>query len=340
MRSPPASTSDARVNGLPAWIGAVLDRNLENVSRAALREAALAASQGYRAGGGSAVIRSGLDALAYAVVRMPATYAAADAALSQAARAIPDFAPRSLLDLGAGPGTAAWAAAAVWPSLTHAALIDRNAHLLALARQFGAEAPLDAAIRQADIADALTAGPGADVVIASYTLAELAPAALAAAVGRLWTAAARLVVLVEPGTTDGFKRILACRDILLGQGAAIVAPCSHEQACPLAAAPRWCHFGVRLPRSRAHRLSKGASLAYEDEKFSYLAAGKGFDRLARGERILATPKVGKAGVALTLCRPAAAEQRMVPRRQVQAYKVAKALGWGDAISGDLGAPKR
>lgn len=319
------------MDALPAWIGATLDRNLENVSRAALREAALAASQGYRAGGGSAGIRSDLDALAYAVVRMPATYAAAGAALRQAARAIPDFAPRSLLDLGSGPGTAAWAALSVWPSLTQASLIDHNAHLLALAQQFGADAPLDVAIRQADIADALAAGAAADVVIASYTLAELAPAALAATVGRLWTAARRLVVVVEPGTMDGFKRILACRELLLGQGAALVAPCSHQQACPLATAARWCHFGVRLPRSRAHMLSKGASLPYEDEKFSYLAAGKAFDRLARGERILASPKVGKAGVTLMLCRPETAAQRIVPRRQKQAYKAAKALGWGDVI---------
>ncbi len=76
---------------------------------AAARAAAI--SKTYRDGGNSGAITSETDALAYALARMPATYAAVAASLERAGRDRPDFAPQSLLDVGAGPGTASWAAA-------------------------------------------------------------------------------------------------------------------------------------------------------------------------------------------------------------------------------------
>ena len=45
----------------------------------------------------------------------------------------PDFAPKSLLDIGAGPGTATWAAAETFPSLQGFALLDANDALRQLA---------------------------------------------------------------------------------------------------------------------------------------------------------------------------------------------------------------
>lgn len=322
------------MTGLPAWIVAALDRKLEHVSRSDLRARAQQASETYRAGGTSAIIRSDEDALAYAVVRMPATYAAVRAALAQTTQIVPDFAPALLLDVGAGPGTATWAAADAWPSLRQAALVDRNAPLLALARALrdAAGAPaFDMSVLPGDAVATLGAAPKADVVLASYALAELAPAALNRVLAKLWSLAERLLVIVEPGTAAGFKRVLAARDLLLAGGATIIAPCSHEGRCPLAQEARWCHFNERLARSRDHLLSKGASVPYEDEKFIYLVAGKAFGSVARGRRILATPKVSKVSVALTLCAPGAVEPRLVARRDKEAYVAAKRLDWGDKV---------
>jgi len=332
---------------LPGWISAALQHKLEDVSRNDLRQRAQAISDAYRGGGSSDLIRSELDSLAYAVVRMPATYAAVRAALAQTMRIIPDFAPRSLVDIGAGPGTASWAALDAWPSLRRATLIDRNAHLLDLARQLrdsGAAPHADLHVTQADMADIADLadladmagmppdGLKADAVMASYALTELAPAAWRGALAKLWELADRLLLIVEPGTMSGFKRIFDYRNFLLAAGAAIVAPCSHEGPCPLSASARWCHFGARLARSRDHRLTKGADAPYEDEKFTYLVAGKGFGDLERGRRILASPKVSKASVVLTLCAPQTAQEYVVDRRQKDAYKAAKRYDWGDAIS--------
>ncbi len=319
------------MTGLPPWISATLQTKLENVSRGDLRGRAQAISDAYRAGGASTIIRDDLDALAYAIVRLPATFAAVRAALGYAIEIVPDFAPRTILDIGAGPGTASWAGIDAWPSVQRATLLDSNPRLLALARALHGAIQRDIAadILSGDLTQTLRDAPNADVVMASYALTELTPASLNGVLDSVWRRTNRLLVIVEPGTVKGFKRILACRDMLTANGATIVAPCSHEGPCPLADNARWCHFGARLARSRDHMIVKDAHVPFEDEKFSYLVAGKGFADLARGRRILATPKVGKAGVALTLCAPERVEERTVPRRDKDAYKAAKRMDWGD-----------
>src|SRR5450631_4712904 len=96
---------------LPAELKSALDARLQGLSRTDTAERAALISRTYRDGGGSGAITSGADALAYALARMPATYAAVTASLNALGEIRPDFAPENLLDVGAGPGTAAWAAA-------------------------------------------------------------------------------------------------------------------------------------------------------------------------------------------------------------------------------------
>src|SRR6202142_4800445 len=103
---------------LHAELKAALDAKLEGFSRGDAVTRAAAISKTYRDGGGSSAIRTGTDALAYALARMPATYAAVTASLNALRETVPDFAPKTLLDVGAGPGTATWAAAEAFSSLT------------------------------------------------------------------------------------------------------------------------------------------------------------------------------------------------------------------------------
>src|SRR5690606_798548 len=109
----------------------------------------------------------------------PATYAAVAAALAETKARTPAFEPRSLLDAGAGPGTATWAALEAWPGIERARLVDSNPHLLALARQFGAVLPEPVATEfiRGDIAGSESGG-AFDLVVSSYALTELADAAL------------------------------------------------------------------------------------------------------------------------------------------------------------------
>ena len=320
---------------LPAALRAALDRALEGVPRKDLAQRAARTSEAYRAGRPSAgVIREAEDALAYALTRLPATYAACAAVFAEAERMTPGFAPRSLLDAGAGTGAASWAASEVWPGLAAVAWLDASPPFLGLAAQLAADGP--PALRTAETrrVDLTGAGPWpkADVVVASYALAEIPPDKQASTVTELWASSEGILALVEPGTPAGYGRILAARSALIAAGATVLAPCPHEAACPLVGED-WCHFSVRLPRSRDHRLAKGADVPFEDERFSYLLAARpGIAAAPRRPRVLAPPRVGKPGIALKLCGPdGRVEPRLVAKRDKPAYALARRLGWGDTL---------
>lgn len=321
--------------GLPAALAAALDRALEGVGRKDLAERAARTSQAYRAGRPSAgVIRDAQDALAYALIRAPATYAACARAFAEAARLAPGFAPATLLDAGVGAGAASWAAAQTWPGLSAAVWLDASAPFLDLARALAADGPAalrDAEPRRADLASG-GPWPKAGLVTASYVLAEITLDRQDSTIDELWIAAEGLLALVEPGTPAGYARIARARDRLLAAGASIVAPCSHHERCPLAGED-WCHFSERLPRRRDHRLAKGADAPFEDERFSYLIAARpGIALAPRRPRILAPPRAGKPGTQFKLCGPdGAVEQRLVARRDKAAFAAARRLDWGDCI---------
>ena len=322
---------------LPPALRLAADRLMEGVSRKDMAQRAGAISRRYRGGGGSAaVVTSQADATAYVLTRLPATYAACARVFAEAAERAPDFAPQSLLDAGAGPGGAGWAALEAWPQIAAASLLDSNRAFLDIAEALAVEGPSPLKAAQRLRADLTAPGdwPAADLVAASYALAEIAPAALAGTVERLWAATRGLLVLVEPGTPAGYQRLLAVRDQLLAAGGVVLAPCPHQQPCPLAA-PDWCHFSQRLARSRDHRLAKGAETPFEDEKFSYMVVARpGVAADVSTPRVLAPPRAGKPGIELKLCTPAGAlENRFAARRDKAAYAVARRIDWGEALPG-------
>jgi ribosomal protein RSM22 (predicted rRNA methylase) len=189
-------------------------------------------------------------------------------------------------------------------------------------------------IAQGNLPEALSKRAPADLVLASYALTELAPAALAEALEKLWTQTTEMLVVVEPGTPEGFRRILQIRAWLIAHAGHIAAPCTHAEGCPLATAERWCHFSQRLPRRRDHLLVKSASVNYEDEKFSYLAVSKTPLRNDAARRILSTPRVDKNAVRLTLCAPDKVEECVIERSDKEAYKKARHYDWGALRAAD------
>ncbi|BDA86972.1 hypothetical protein Sa4125_45140 [Aureimonas sp. SA4125] len=321
---------------LPAALGAAIDALMEGRQRGDLHARAGRISHAYRAGATSTgVVREAGDALAYAVSRLPATYAAVRHVLDRLVERCPDFAPASGLDVGAGPGTASWAMAEAFPTLSALTQVDCNRAFLDLARTLAADA-VSTALRQPvqRLADLVGKAPlpQSDLVVLGYALAELAQPSQGEVVERLWAATAGALVIVEPGTPAGYQRILAARDVLIGLQAKILAPCPHQAPCPLVA-PDWCHFAVRLSRSRDHMAAKAATLGYEDEKFSYLVAVRpALFKEANAGRILDRPETSKIAVAAKLCgTDGTVAVALVPRRQKPAYAAARRLRWGDEL---------
>ncbi|MGB7222050.1 MAG: small ribosomal subunit Rsm22 family protein, partial [Bradyrhizobium sp.] len=82
---------------LSADLRSSLEAKLHGLARDEIAARAAQISKTYRDGGKARVIATQTDALAYALVRMPATYAAVAASLGALVELQPDFAPDSLL---------------------------------------------------------------------------------------------------------------------------------------------------------------------------------------------------------------------------------------------------
>ncbi len=283
-------------------------------------------SQRYRQGGRS---DSGLDFRAYLVARLPATYAAVDFCLAELSRRAPRFTPGSLLDAGSGPGTAAWAAAFAYPGLSSFTLLDNNMEFLKLACSMATQSDHPALQRARALNGNITSlqGVTADLVVAAYALAELPQSETEEATLGLWRACKNTLLIIEPGTPQGFARIHRARATLIDQGAYLIAPCTHTNACPIVA-PDWCHFSVRLSRSREHMHAKKAVVPFEDEKFGYVMASRQPVALD-GARILAPPAETKAEIRFRLCSEIGLSRQSIARRDKTAYKRVRKLEWGD-----------
>jgi len=316
---------------LPAELKAALDAKLEGLSRHDVAVRAAAISKTYRDGGTSSAIRSDTDALAYALARMPATYAAVSACLKALLQARPDFAPERLLDVGAGPGTASWVAGEAFPSLQSFGLLDANPALRTLALELLHGSTRFAGLHY-DAGDAralLEKAETADLVVASYLIGELGEAERNSLTEAMWAKTRDTLVVIEPGTPAGYARIIALRAQLIASGAHVLVPCPHERPCPLVS-PDWCHFSQRLARSRAHKQVKGAEVHFEDERFSYVVLTR--EPVAdHPSRVLAQPAVGKAEISAKLCTQGGLALAKVARRDRQAYAEARHWRWGDAV---------
>jgi ribosomal protein RSM22 (predicted rRNA methylase) len=314
---------------------AAIEAESTGVAGRDLARAAEALSQRYRDAGAQMPGRhrlSDLERLAYATVRLPATAAAVDAVLAALGARTAD-APATVVDLGAGPATALWPLVARWPSIARVTLVDRDPDMLHLGlrlwrRAAPAGAGPEVVTRTGDLAAADV--PPADLVIASYAIGELAADAIAPAIDHALGLARRAVVLVEPGTPAGFARIRAARDRLLARGAAIVAPCPHGRSCPMTGGD-WCHFAVRLDRSRAHRQLKHAELGWEDEKYAYVIATPAGAPTVEpaAARVIRRPRKETGHVRLLLCGADGMADAVVRRRD-PSYRAARDVSWGDS----------
>lgn len=277
------------------------------------------------------ILTGPVDAAAYAAYRMPATWGAVRAALAATAARLPELAPRSLVDVGGGTGAAAWAAVEVFrASLNDVAVLDQVADTLELGRRLARDA-FSGALRHAEWRQVRFPAeiPAADLVTVSYVLSELAQDAQEVLV-RTAAEHAETIAVIEPGTPDGYQRIMAARDVLLGTGMRVAAPCPHSDTCPLLGTRDWCHFASRIQRSPLHRRLKSADLGHEDEKFAYVVATRVPVAASPAGRILRHPQIRKGLVMMQVCQAdGTTAQTLVSKRQGDTYRAARDADWGD-----------
>lgn len=314
---------------LPLNLSNAIDRTLAPLHPDRLRDACFDLSQRY---GRGEFIESEAHRQAYIAARLPATYGAT----RQVFRHIEPFlsSVSTLLDLGAGVGSLAWAAREAMPQLKHVTFFEKDVELLRLGQHLTQDNlnPLQLSWCRDDLTQEAMY-PLHDMVTLSYVLNELTPKERLHVLERAYSATDQFLVLIEPGTPQGFGHILEARQFLIGCGAQVVAPCPQNGPCPLTPFYKegkdWCHFSVRIPRGKYHRRAKEGALPYEDEKYSYLVLSPHPQSLP-SSRILKAPIRRTGHVILDLCTDKGTmERKVVSKSEGEAYLAARDIKWGD-----------
>ncbi len=283
-----------------------------------------------------AFIGTDAERCAYVIARMPATYAVLHRILGEVQQRASNgnLTIESLLDLGAGPGTALWAAADILPDLTKATQIEKDCALITLGKRLSAVSDWPTKLvvdwKSQNMEQVQVAG-SYDLVILSYSVGELLATSIPAMIEAAWKLTKKFLIVIEPGTPVGFGRIRTIRSQLIELGGGIVAPCPHAMACPMPDGD-WCHFSERIERTSMHRRLKKAALGHEDEKYSYIVASK-VPSSQTESRILRNPMKRSGHVILSLCAEEGLVQKTVSKRNSEEYKLARKSEWGDEFSG-------
>ena len=346
--------------GFPDNLQTALNNQVADVNTKDLLNAAHDISLRYRRRGNTEsknFIKNDIEALAYAVARMPATYGAVQSALNYTFENIKNKSLNisSLLDIGAGTGAAAWAVNEIIDA-DSIVCVENNAFMRNLGKTLmrNASGPLKSAEWEnsdiSDISDISVISADsvlcrADLVIASYVINEIDENIQIKIAEKLWYAAKKILLFVETGTPDGYRALNKIRTKLLEHNAHILAPCFHENICPVSETESdWCHFTCRIQRSRLHKSAKNGDAPFEDEKYSYLALTKeniaddsppvgsvGSADYAECARILRHPQIGKGHVKLNLCTKNGLKQVTYSKSQGGVYKSARKANCGDKI---------
>lgn len=315
---------------LPITLKASIEERCAAYKLPELIAAAQGLSERYRneSGHGKRLLTKDVEALSYAVVRMPATFGAVSAALAYTFECF-DAPIASVLDVGAGTGAATWAVSEQLEGVSFTCL-EREDAMISLGTGL---MQADSSLSQARwVRHDLAAAPvtqTADMVIASYALNELDDRKRAEVLQNLWACAGKLLIIIEPGTPVGFAQLRQARETLIALGGHVAAPCVHQGECPLPA-DDWCQFTARVSRSRLHKLLKGGDVPYEDEKFSYLAVAKEPARSAE-TRILRHPQKESGRITLRLCTAEGITDKVVTKKHGELFKRARKADSGDAF---------
>lgn len=317
---------------LPVSLKLAIDNQVGTAKHTDLVKDAQNLSLRYRneSGHGKRLLTSVSEALAYSIVRMPATYGAVYQALGYTLDLV-DCDIESIIDVGAGTGAASWAADSLL-DLKSIICLERESSMRKIGQslmQGGSKALNDAKWIDYNITKD-TISQKADIVIASYVLNELGEDERIKAIDKLWSATDKILLIVEPGTKVGYNQLKKIREYLLAKGGHIVAPCSHNHNCELKE-DDWCHFTCRVQRSKMHKQIKDVDVPYEDEKFTYIAVSRSQYKNAEA-RILRHPIIEKGKITLDVCSANGVEKLNIYKKDGELYKKAKKSQCGDEVN--------
>ena len=316
---------------IPDLLEIAIEEETKGIKITELRELAQNLSNRYmnEKRAGQTLLSKEKEALAYSIMRMPATFCAVTTALKHTLSIAQNCNIETVLDIGAGTGAAVWAineqidTAKIICLEREEAMRKVGQELMKKSEELSKAEWIDADITK--IEDIKSA----DLIVSSYMINELKQEERKKVIQKLLNLESKIILIVEPGTPKGFKNIKEIQKIALENGLYIIAPCTHQQPCKLPE-DDWCHTTVRVERSKIQKVLKSGDAPYEDEKFSYIAISK--ENLGTAEaRILRHPIIETGKITLKLCTKGNIEQKVITKKEKELFKQAKKKNCGDSI---------
>jgi ribosomal protein RSM22 (predicted rRNA methylase) len=289
----------------------------------------------------TAYITGAIDAIAYLALRAPATYAQFAGVFAATQEVLPSWQPKTLLDIGGGPGTAIWAAQNIWPSLEQATSIDRDANLTTAGKQIAevAKIPVVMDWQLEDLRRGVPADKTYDIVVIGNVLNELHPSEGEKLLGQAFNVCSGVLLIVEPGTPFG-SGIVVSTAKKLQKVSHVIAPYIDNSL--VVSEDFWLHFSQRFIRpefSRRIRQRMRDTLLmasdWEDAKYSYAAISKIPQEFSGWGRVIGPIKSQKGFIEVPVMTKQAFETIKVMKRDKNRYVIAKNLRWGDLIRKEL-----
>lgn len=252
------------------------------------------------------------QAVAYAQARMPATYSVIKYVLKKFKNRGERFS--NVLDVGAGVGG------------LHIALRDYDINYEALEKSEAMRSVFrklngdDIKIYEEDF-QKFHSTREYQAVFVSYFINEIKDKN--AALKKIFGLSEQYVFILEPGTPNGYRNILEAKNFANKLGWYPILPCASLN-CGLSNFD-WCHFSVRVLRTKLHTNLKNATLPYEDEKFCYLIFSKKETQFSNNNIIIKKPIKKSGHTIFDVCSSGGID------RIVRTDKSSKKLQWGDQL---------
>lgn len=316
---------------IPQLLETAIENEIKNIKITELKEYAKNLSSKYmnEERTGKSLLSEETEALAYSIMRMPATYSAVTTALNHTLKLLPNIEINSVLDIGAGTGAAIWAINEFFTP-NKIICIEREQAMRTVGKKL---LKYNNEIRNVEWIDKDITNcefpKKVDLIIASYMINELKPEEREKLIDKLLKIESKLILIIEPGTPGGFKNIKNIQKQVIDNGAYILAPCTVQTVCNLPEND-WCHTTVRIERTKTHKALKEGEAPYEDEKFSYIAITKEKNQTEKC-RILRHPIIEKGKITLKLCTNGQIEERAITKKDGEKFKQAKKKKCGDGF---------
>lgn len=319
---------------IPDLLEFAIEEEVNKYSIKDLKNAALNLSKRYMENErtGETFLRTNLDTIAYSVIRMPATYSAIRTCLEKVLE-VYDYDIKSVLDIGSGTGAAEWACNDLF-AVNDIVCLEREKEMRDISKKYFSydENLKNVKFIESDILKE-DLSIKKDLCVLSYIVNELSRENRLKVIDKALKSAGKVLLVVEPGTPEGFNNIKEIRDYAYNKGYKIIAPCTCFCGRCDISSDDWCASSVRVQRTKIHKYLKDAEIGFEDEKFSYVAIGIkddiDFCEVDNKKRILRHPKIENGRVIVKTCLKGEIKEEVITKKSKDEFKTLKKKNVGD-----------